>query len=50
MKEDVERPDGLVDINHLPLSAIEDLETGGLRMGALAANADTAYDSRVAEC
>jgi xanthine dehydrogenase YagS FAD-binding subunit len=47
MKENVERPERLVDINRLPLNKIEDLEGGGLRLGALVTNADTAYDPRV---
>jgi xanthine dehydrogenase YagS FAD-binding subunit len=47
MKENVERPDRLVDINHLPLAAIEDTEEGGLRLGALVTNADTAYHEQV---
>ena len=47
MKENVERPTRLVDINRLPLAAIEDRDDGGLRLGALATNADTAYDDRV---
>jgi xanthine dehydrogenase YagS FAD-binding subunit len=49
MKENVERPTRLVDINRLPYAAIEDLEDGGLRLGALATNADTAWDDRVAK-
>src|SRR5581483_7465010 len=48
MKENVERPERLVDIGRLPLKKIEDLEGGGLRLGALVTNADTAYDPRVA--
>ncbi len=47
MKENVERPLRLVDINNLPLGRIEELEGGGLRLGALVTNADTAYDPRV---
>lgn len=43
MKETVERPTRLVDINNLPLKEIETLPDGGLRLGALARNADTAY-------
>lgn len=49
MKENVERPARVVDISRLPLAAIEDREGGGLRLGALATNADTAYDHRVRE-
>ena len=47
MKENVMRPVRLVDINGLPLDRIEDTDAGGLRLGALARNADTAYDPRV---
>ncbi len=47
MKENVERPTTLIDINRLPIAAIEDIPGGGLRLGALATNADTAYDLRV---
>ncbi len=49
MKENVERPASIVDIGRLPLRRIEDLPDGGLRLGALATNADTAYDARVEE-
>ena len=47
MKENVERPTRLVDIGNLPLARITEIEGGGLRLGALATNADTAYDDRV---
>lgn len=43
MKENVTRPQHLIDINHLPLQEIEETESGGIRMGALMRNADTAY-------
>ena len=42
MKEGVEAPARLVDINHLPLAGIEVEPDGGLRLGALARNAETA--------
>ena len=48
MKYDVERPERLIDITRLPLTAIEEHE-GGLRIGALATNAAVAYDPRVRE-
>jgi xanthine dehydrogenase YagS FAD-binding subunit len=47
MKADVSRPKRLVDIKRLPLGTIEDLPHGGLRLGALVTNADTARDVRV---
>lgn len=43
MKETVERPARLIDIGRLGLGEIEELPDGGLRLGALVANADTAY-------
>ncbi|WP_375419201.1 FAD binding domain-containing protein [uncultured Hymenobacter sp.] len=47
MKYGVEQPVALVDLNRLPLRTIEE-HAGGLRLGALATNAETAYDARVA--
>jgi xanthine dehydrogenase YagS FAD-binding subunit len=41
MKEDVERPTQLVDVNRLDLAKIEETKSG-VRIGALAHNADTA--------
>lgn len=43
MKEGVARPQRLVDINALPLAAIEATPSGGLLLGALARNAATAH-------
>jgi xanthine dehydrogenase YagS FAD-binding subunit len=43
IKENVERPDHLIDINRLPYKTIEENEGSGLRLGALVTNADTAY-------
>jgi xanthine dehydrogenase YagS FAD-binding subunit len=42
MKNGVERPAQLIDINPLPLAKIEPLPGGGLRLGALGRNSDTA--------
>ncbi|GAB3935916.1 FAD binding domain-containing protein [Larkinella terrae] len=47
MKENVERPARLVDINQLSFNSIEETEGGGLRLGALMTNADTAYHENV---
>jgi xanthine dehydrogenase YagS FAD-binding subunit len=47
MKENVMRPAHLVDITRLPLDKIEEIAGGGLRLGALATNADTAYNEQV---
>ncbi|MFZ6641800.1 FAD binding domain-containing protein [Undibacterium sp. TC4M20W] len=43
MKEHVETPVSLVDISQLPLSLIEPSSIGGLLIGAMVRNADTAY-------
>mgnify|MGYP003583100778 FL=1 len=42
MKENIEQPRHLIDINNLPLNQIEKLPDGGLRIGALVRNADLA--------
>jgi len=43
MKMGVERPPELIDINRLPLAAVEELAAGGgIRIGGLARNADVA--------
>lgn len=49
MREEVERPTRLIDITHLPLTKIEETGDGGLRIGALVANSDLAYEERIAE-
>ena len=49
MKDGVETPDKLVDVNPLPLAAIEGLPGGGLRLGALARNTDVANHKLVRE-
>lgn len=43
MKESVMQPARLVDINHLGLDQIDATADGGLLLGAVARNADTAY-------
>jgi xanthine dehydrogenase YagS FAD-binding subunit len=43
MKYDVARPAHVVDINRLPLKAIELLPDGGLKIGALVTNSDVAW-------
>ena len=48
MKENVEQPGRLVDINRLALATIVDRE-GGVRLGALAKNSDTANHRLVRE-
>jgi xanthine dehydrogenase YagS FAD-binding subunit len=47
MKLEIERPTHLVDISRLPLRNIDELPDGALRIGAQAANSDTAADMRV---
>jgi xanthine dehydrogenase YagS FAD-binding subunit len=47
MKENVTRPNRLIDITHLPLNGIQDTEDGGLQLGALVTNTETAYHPQV---
>jgi xanthine dehydrogenase YagS FAD-binding subunit len=47
MKENVARPTRLIDISRLPLNRIEETKEGGLRIGALVANTDVAYDPQI---
>jgi xanthine dehydrogenase YagS FAD-binding subunit len=47
MKLNVERPMQVIDINHLPLSGIERMPGGGLKIGALVRNSDLAHDPLV---
>lgn len=47
MKLNVEQPSGLVDINLLPLTKIEPLPNGGLRIGAMVRNSDLAWNADV---
>jgi xanthine dehydrogenase YagS FAD-binding subunit len=49
VRQNVLRPGLLVDINELPLSGIEDLPGGGLRVGALARMSDVARAPGVRE-
>ncbi|KTT32975.1 FAD binding domain-containing protein [Pseudomonas rhizoryzae] len=47
MKENVERPEQLIDVNGLPLREVETTSEGGLRIGALVKNAEVAYHPEV---
>ena len=47
LKENVERPSTVVDINRLALKTIDAIDGGGLRLGALVTNAATASDPRI---
>ena len=47
MKYGVERPEILIDVTHLPLTRIEPIAGGGLRIGALVRNSDIAADRAV---
>jgi xanthine dehydrogenase YagS FAD-binding subunit len=47
MKYDVARPFRIVDINRLPLKAVEETEAGGLRIGALVGNSDLAWHPQI---
>jgi xanthine dehydrogenase YagS FAD-binding subunit len=48
MKYEVEQPQHLIDISHLPLTRIDDLPGGGVRIGALVRNSDLAAHPRIA--
>ncbi|WNG30871.1 xanthine dehydrogenase family protein subunit M [Cystobacter fuscus] len=43
LKANVARPERLIGLSRLPLDTIEETKEGGLRIGALVTNADTAY-------
>jgi xanthine dehydrogenase YagS FAD-binding subunit len=43
MKLNVETPQKLVDVNHLPVGKIDDLPDGGLSIGAMVKNSDLAH-------
>ncbi|WP_150303513.1 FAD binding domain-containing protein [Pseudomonas saliphila] len=47
MKENVERPEQLIDITQLPLKSIEETPEGGVRIGALVSNADLAWHALI---
>jgi xanthine dehydrogenase YagS FAD-binding subunit len=47
MKLQIETPEKLIDVNRIGFDKIEDTPEGGLRIGALARNADLAADMRV---
>src|SRR5947208_355624 len=47
MKLNVETPQKLVDITHLPFDKIEALPDGGLKIGATVRNSDLAYHAKV---
>jgi xanthine dehydrogenase YagS FAD-binding subunit len=47
LKYDVAKPSRVVDINRLPLREIEEMPSGGLKIGALVSNSDLAWNPRV---
>lgn len=47
MKLEVETPEQVVDIHRLPLSAIEETEDGGVRIGAMATNSAISYHATI---
>ena len=49
MKLQVETPARLVDISRLPLNEVEEIDGGGVRIGALVPNADLAADAIIRE-
>ena len=49
MKLNVQTPSTLVDINHLPLDAIETQADGSIRVGAMVRNSVLAHDPRIVD-
>ncbi len=49
MRENIEQPDSLVDVTRLPLSEVEELPQGGLRVGALVRNSHLAANALIRE-
>ncbi|GAA0898820.1 xanthine dehydrogenase family protein subunit M [Pseudonocardia zijingensis] len=47
MREDVERPETVVDVSALPLAGVDELPDGGLRIGAMVRNSRLAADRLV---
>jgi xanthine dehydrogenase YagS FAD-binding subunit len=47
LKLGIATPGTLVDVGHLPLDGMEELEGGGLRVGTNVRNSDLAADQRV---
>ena len=43
MKENISRPEHLIDITGLPLQGVEETPQGGVMIGALVSNADLAW-------
>mgnify|MGYP003644889194 CR=1 FL=1 len=49
MKEDVERPENLIEVADLPFKSIEPTASGGLSLGAMVSNTETANHPEVRE-
>jgi xanthine dehydrogenase YagS FAD-binding subunit len=49
IKENVERPSRLIDISRLPLTQVEEMADGALRIGAMVPNSDLAYHPAVTQ-
>ncbi len=49
MKENIDRPEHLIDITRLPLNTISETADGGLMIGALVSNADLAWHPLIEE-
>src|SRR3954470_3239656 len=49
MKYDVERPAHLIDISRLPLTSVEEIASGGVRIGALVPNSNLSYHPLIEE-
>jgi len=49
MKLNIERPPSLIDINMLPLTQVEAISNGGVKIGAMVRNSDLAHNDLVRE-
>ncbi len=49
MKENVMKPERLIDVSKLPYNTIEEIEDGSIRLGAMMTNADTAWHPLIEE-
>jgi xanthine dehydrogenase YagS FAD-binding subunit len=49
MRENIEQPDQLIDVTALPLSQVEELPDGGVRIGALVKNSHLAANQLIRE-
>ena len=49
MRENIEQPNAIIDVTHLPLTEIEELEDGSIKIGALVRNSHLAANTLIRE-